>query len=168
MKWAALFLIVSGAVFAFTPAICNAQYISFKQTFWGTYQYTKNGVDFEGFGSGWKNLLAETESVKEAHEYIRQSRNDHYIGNGLKAGWVILGIATYKDYHYEEVEKRYWLIGAGMAITSIICELLSRHRLDKGLRIYNKRVNENLSDRRPVERLGFGYKRNTLLIYYNF
>lgn len=169
MRVAACFLVVIGIFFLVLPGISSAQYISVKQNFWGTLQYTKNGVDFEEFGGGWKNLLAETESVEEAHKNIRQSRNIHYasVVFGVGGG-AVLGYAAGLESENEEVDDAYWIVGGGMMLTSIICEVVGRHKLDKGLLAYNKHIGGYSSNYSGGNRFDIGFTGNGVSVSYYF
>ncbi|UCC78415.1 MAG: hypothetical protein JSW64_09000 [Candidatus Zixiibacteriota bacterium] len=169
MKRTVCFVMVVGVFFLILADVSSAQYISVRQNFWGTLQYTKNGVDFKEFGGGWKNLLAETESVEEAHKNIRHSRNARYAGVVFGVGGgAILGYAAGLESRNEEVDVAYWIIGGGMALTSLICELVARHKMDKGLLAYNKHIGGYSSNNSGANRFDFGFSGNAVSISYYF
>jgi hypothetical protein len=169
MRLAALFIVVSSVIFLILPDISQAQYISVKQTFWGTLQYTKNGVNFDEFGGGWKNLLAETESVEEAHNNILHSRNTYYAGMIFAAGGsVVLGIATSMSARNEEVDNAYWIAGGGSVLVSFICQAIARHKMDKGLLAYNKHISGISQNRKEWRRFGLAFSGTGIKVSYYF
>lgn len=147
--------------------VSKGQYISVKQSFWGKFQYTKNGVDFNEFGGGWKNLLAETEEIEEANDNIRDSRNLHYAGTVFAiGGGAIIGYASGVEWRNEDVDDGYWIAGGVITLASIICELLAKYRLEKGLLAYNKHVNGYTDTGSDTFTLDF--RDNRILLSYNF
>jgi hypothetical protein len=169
MKKAVLLPLAIAAIIIILYEFSDAQYISVKRNFWGSLQYTKNGVDFKSFGAGWKDLLAETESVNDAHDQIRQARNDHYISNFLGlGGGIILGFAAFMEYHNEDVNENYWLFGVGLSLTSILCDIMYRHRLDSGLRAYNRQLGGHYSAIPEANKFAFGFTGKGVAVSYYF
>jgi hypothetical protein len=162
-------LILIGIILLILPTVSRAEYISVKQDFWGTFQYTRDGIEFTEFGGGWKNLLSETESVDEAYKNILHSRNFHYAGNvfGL-CGGAVLGYAAGLESRNEEVDDAYWIVGGGMALTSLIFQLVSRHKLDKGLLAYNKQIGGYSLHNSRFNRFNMGFSGRAVSISYYF
>lgn len=169
MSKVAILLVVTGAVIFLLPGTSSAQYLSVKANFWGTLQYTRNGIEYTEFGSRWGNLLTETEPVEEAHESITDSRNLHYAGTILGlAGGAILGYATGLESRNEEVDDAYWVMGGSTVLASLICELVSRHKLERGLLAYNKQLAGSPSGDGEAGKFDIGISGKSICLTYNF
>lgn len=169
MIWAARIFVISGAILCILPGISHGQYLSVKRNFWGTYKYTNNGIDFQRFGSGWCNLLGETETVEEAYHNIIQARNSHYTGFvfGL-GGSFMLGFLYEKNSNYEKFDDLYWYVAGGMVLTSIILEWTSAYLLDKGVTTYNRRQSGNPTGNRETGKFKLEFSGRSVSVSYYF
>lgn len=121
------------------PRDSAAQYLSYRETFWGKMEYTRDGTEFQGFGGGWKDLFREVESNDEARRLLKDARNLHYVGEGCTIGGaVLLGFVAGIESREGHIDDGYWIAGAAFTILGIGCSIAGELKLNKGFLVYNK------------------------------
>jgi hypothetical protein len=132
--------------------VTNAQYLSYKQSLWGKFEYTADGIEFKQFGDGWPNLLQHVQSDTVAHRLLKQSRNLSYAAQIFGgAGAFMLGYNVQLEADDRETSNGVWIGGGVLVLSSIICLIAHKVQLDRGFLKFNKNLrgqSDKLGDNR--------------------
>jgi len=127
--------------------------------------YTRNGIEFQNFGTFWRNLLDEVSADEQAQSTLRASRNFNYAGQIFAiGGGGFLGYAAGLESDNKEVDDGIWIAAGVFTVSSIVCMIVAKYKLDKGFLIYN----ENNSRGGGISSGGFGFivtPRKTAITY---
>jgi len=150
-------------------SVSQAQYVSARIDFWGTWKYTTDGVSYRKFGKSWGDLKETIEDSEKALNKLKQARSNYIFSNifqisgGLCLTWNL--IATQTKY---EPWNTVWAIAGASTTVGFILDIIYREQIHEATMIYNSEFDYSYNISKHKKNLNFAVAPGWIGLRYIF